>query len=119
TLSGRVNVDGLSVVKNGREIPLSRLLPNFVHMESWMGQNGARVNKPTCAAGGQQKIIVTPQSIPTNIGKTLSADNIFTPVGAAYFSASNMGSYWRINISTWSGAMAGNGWAIASTYCLY
>lgn len=117
TLSGRVNVDSLNVVKNGREIPLSRLLPNFVHMNSYVGGHNAWLPKPSCYSGGTPKVIVTPQSIPTN---TIPPSSGYSPsyMGQSNFRAVNSGSGWIIHVSTASGRGFGST-AVASTYCMY
>lgn len=115
-LTGRVNVNSLNVVKNGREIPLSRLLPNFVHMNSYVGGNSFWIPKPSCP-GGTPKVIVTPQSIPTNTIPPASGYSA-SYMGQSNFRAVNSGSNWIIQVSTASGR-GFDSRAVASTYCMY
>jgi prepilin-type N-terminal cleavage/methylation domain-containing protein len=118
-LNGYVNANSLYVNKNGKKVPLNQLISNYVHIQSYFAMHGQNVPVPTCAAGGSPKIIVTPQTIPTNTARPVSGYTT-PPVGATFFYAQGpSGGNWRVISTTWSGAYGGEGTAIASTYCLY
>lgn len=101
----------------GNKVALTDLLPRWVHKSSWYAFDTEGVAKPTCGAGGTPKIIVVPQSIPTN--------QYSPPTGyyasyraATYAYAVDLGTYWRVRIYPAYQATT-NGSAVAMTYCLY
>lgn len=120
TLAGRVNADTLRVRKNGKSVPLTSLLPNYVLIQSYFALDGQYVPRPTCPGtpAGTPKIIVVPQTIPTNTAKPVGGYTT-PPVGATFFYAVASGAGWIVQSNTWSGSYGGQGSAIASTYCLY
>ena len=118
TLSGRVNTNNLFIRKNGKSIPLTNLLPNYVLYQSYFAMHGQTVPTPACAAGGSPKIFVMPQTVPTNTARPVSGYST-APVGATFFYAVTIAGGWRVIAQTWSGAFDGEGTAIVSTYCLY
>lgn len=101
----------------GNKVALTDLLPRWVHKSSWYAFDTEGVAKPTCGAGGTPKIIVVPQSIPTN--------QYSPPTGyyasyraATYAYAVDLGTYWQVRIYPAYQATT-NGSAVAMTYCLY
>lgn len=120
TMAGRVNTDTLYIKKNGKSVPLTSLLPNYVLIQSYFALDGQYVPMPSCPGtpAGTPKIIVVPQTIPTNTAKPV-AGYTTPPVGASFFYATLSGAGWIVQSNTWSGSYGGQGSAIASTYCLY
>lgn len=117
-VNGQLNVDNLRVRKNGKYVNLIDLLPNFVFREGWFAMDNTTVPKPSCGAGGVPRIVVVPQTIPTNTTRPVSGYTT-PPVGATFFFAVNSGSSWVVRGYTASGSYGGEGTAIATTYCLY
>lgn len=117
-LNGNITTWGLNIMKNGRLIPFDHLIPNFVHRASWYAANGTWVPKPNCA-GGTPRIIVTPQTIPTNTMAAPAPGYSPAPVGAAFFYANDVGSHWITIMNSAEQSFQGDPRGIASTYCLY
>lgn len=119
-LLGNVDAQNLKVLKNGKYVSLNDLLPNFVFKAAYRfsGSAGAFVPHPVCAAGGTPKIFVLPQTIPTNTMYSRSGyTNAF--IGATYFYATAATGGWNVYVNNWNWAYQGNGYGIATTYCLY
>lgn len=117
-LTGHINVDSLRVrTSTGKSVPLTNLLPRWVHFSSWYARDGEYVTKPTCSTGGTPRVIVTPQSIPTNIYAPPSGySNTYR--GASFAHAIDAGGSWQVRIYPYY-HYTNAGSAIAATYCQY
>ena len=105
--------------QSGKKVPLDQMLPNWVQKSAWYAFDTDTVFKPTCAAGGTPRIVVVPQSIPTN-PETASPSAGYTGSmrGATYAYALDYGSYWQVRVYPASN-YTNQGSAVATTYCLY
>ncbi|MBI6882997.1 type II secretion system protein [Pseudomonas putida] len=101
----------------GNKVSLTDLLPRWVHKSSWYAFDTEGVAKPTCGAGGTPKIVVVPQSIPTN-QYSPPAGYYASYRAATYAYAVDLGTYWQVRIYPAYQATT-NGSAVAMTYCLY
>ncbi|WOF81396.1 hypothetical protein P5704_026230 (plasmid) [Pseudomonas sp. FeN3W] len=113
-LVGNVGVDNWNVWKNGKYVPMSELLPNFVAKGGWIAANGNRVPKPSCP-NGTPKIIVTPQDMPDNVYSSFSDSQFVVLHSNIVAYATDNGTYWTVRVES----VEGGGTAIAMTYCLY
>lgn len=102
---------------SGNKVALMELLPRWVHKSSWYAYDGEGVTKPTCGAGGVPKIVVVPQSIPTN-QYTPPAGYSSTSRAATYAYAVDGGGWWQVRIYPAYQATS-SGSAVAMTYCIY
>lgn len=102
----------------GNRVSLKDLLPRWVHKSSWYAMDGEGVAKPVCGAGGSQKIVVVPQSIPTNPMSEAPLGYTASYRGATYAYAVDGGTYWQVRIYP-AYNTNNNGSALAMTYCLY
>lgn len=118
TLAGYADVSQLYILTNsGNKVNLRDMLPNWVHKSSWYAMDGEWISKPSCAPGGVTRVVVVPQSTPTNIYNP-PAGYFATNRGASYAFAVDMGGSWVIrNYSAYS--YVPNGSALALTYCVY
>lgn len=103
---------------NGNKVAMSELLPSWVHKTSWYAFDTQTVPKPACGIG-TAKIVVVPQSIPTN-PETNAAVAGYTATyrGATFAYAVDFGTYWQVRIYPYYN-MTSNGSAVATTYCIY
>lgn len=103
---------------NGNKVAMSELLPNWVHKTSWYAFDTQTVPKPACGVG-VARIVVVPQSIPTN-PETASPSPGYNPSyrGATFAYAVDYGTYWQVRIYPYHN-LTNNGSAIATSYCLY
>lgn len=102
---------------SGNKVSLKELLPNWVHKSSWYAMDGEWIGKPACAPGGVSRVVVAPQTTPTNTYEPpLGYEPSFR--GASYAYAVDMGGAWVIrNYAAYS--TTANGSALALTYCVY
>lgn len=117
-LTGYADVSQLYIYTNsGNKVNLQDLLPNWVHKSSWYAMDGEWITKPTCAPGGVTRVVVVPQSTPTNIYSP-PAGYFASNRGASFAYAVDMGGAWVVrNYSAYS--PTSNGSALALTYCVY
>jgi prepilin-type N-terminal cleavage/methylation domain-containing protein len=124
-LRGNVNLDNLNVDIDGTYVPLSSMLPKYVHDGTFSVANGGTVPKPNCSSGGIQKVIVVPSSsdmyswVPAYND---SANDGSTPKGQGAWEAyaQSSGNNWIIRVgSATAGASSGGGGAVVNTYCAY
>jgi hypothetical protein len=117
-LTGYADVSQLYIYTNsGNKVNLQDLLPNWVHKSSWYAMDGEWITKPTCAPGGVTRVVVVPQSTPTNIYSP-PAGYFASNRGASFAYAIDMGGAWVVrNYSAYSPSP--NGSALALTYCVY
>lgn len=117
-LLGYVDVSNLNVLTtSGKKISLRHLLPSWVHKSSWYAFDTQQVSKPTCEPGGIPRIIVTPQTIPTNLSAPASGySQSYRAVTYAY--AVDFGANWQVRVyPLYSNVSMGS--AVVATYCAY
>jgi hypothetical protein len=102
---------------SGNKVSLKELLPNWVHKTSWYAMDGEWIAKPTCAPGGVTRVVVVPQSTPTNIYNPPAGWNASNR-GASFAYAVDMGGAWVIRNYPYYNYTA-SGSALANTYCVY
>jgi prepilin-type N-terminal cleavage/methylation domain-containing protein len=117
-LAGYADVSQLYILTNsGNKVNLRDMLPNWVHKSSWYAMDGEWIAKPACAPGGVTRVVVVPQSTPTNIYSP-PAGYFQSNRGASYAYAIDMGGAWIIrNYPAYN--YTANGSALALTYCVY
>lgn len=85
---------------------LSSLLPRGVWRDTFVAVNGTSIPKPTCAAGGTQRIFFIPHNLD-------STDGIYN------FTAVDAGATWTASVTTGSGTPQPQGRALAMTACSF
>ena len=105
---------------------LGDLLPRYVLQEGYAASSGApNVYKPLCGAGGEAKIILHPRAdswaFQANLNITVTDDGVSTSPATTIvrrqYMASDLGTYWRVNLTGTDHAEAWE--AMAMTYCYY
>jgi prepilin-type N-terminal cleavage/methylation domain-containing protein len=113
-----IQVNDIAVMSRGGQL-ISRLLPNYVHIDSRMVSDYGRIARPTCI-GGAPKVIVTPQRLRWYSGSGTSG---YAESGQSNFQAyaETYSNYFRIRFynQTTVGVMNTDARALASTYCYY
>ena len=102
---------------SNKKIALSELLPSWVHKSSWYAFDGQTVTKPSCGTG-VAKIVVVPQSIPTNPQTDAPTGYSGSYRGATYAYAVDGGTYWQVRVYP-AFNVTNQGSAVAMTYCIY
>lgn len=103
---------------SNKKVALNELLPNWVHKSSWYAFDGQFVNKPSCGTG-VAKIVVVPQSIPTNPQTDAPAAGYTGSYrGATYAYAVDSGGSWQVRVYP-AYNVTNQGSAVAMTYCIY
>lgn len=117
-LVGYADVSQLYIsTSSGNKVNLRDLLPNWVHKTSWYAMDGEWIAKPTCAPGGVTRVVVVPQTTPTNIYSPPAGWNASNR-GASFAYAVDMGGAWIIRNYPYYNYTA-SGSALANTYCVY
>jgi hypothetical protein len=120
-LKGKVNLDSFNVAIAGTFVPLTKLLPMYVHRDTFHVKNGASVPMPKCEAGGKEKVIVIPSG--TDVDSYLPHDTVAIKDGTAEGHgaweayAISLGRSWRIVVQSVVGSTEGS--AVVNTYCTY
>lgn len=131
-----IDANGLSrvndvIISSKGDLPLSALLPNLVLLETYRVGDGAVVPKPSCAATGEAKVIVVPNTLQSYLREP--ADDAGTPhtrvaaqSSVSAFSAVDNGGSWTISLlsynyesDTYEPSLDGLAAAIAEVYCKY
>lgn len=120
-LKGKVNLDSFNVAIAGTFVPLTKLLPMYVHRDTFHVKNGASVPMPKCEAGGKEKVIVIPSG--SDVDSFLPHDSVAIKDGTAEGHgaweayAISFGRTWRIIVQSVVGSTEGS--AVVNTYCTY